>query len=84
MEAQRLAAENARKKQYEIMMAQKKKEQEENEKIAKQIEELAEDEDLLAGLEECAKKEKKELDEKKAKFTPREEKKIDDVVVKDQ
>ena len=55
MEQQRLAADNARKKQYEIMMAQKKREQEENEAIAKQIEDLAEEEDLLAGLEECAK-----------------------------
>ena len=67
------------------MMAQKKREQEENEAIAKQIEDLAEEEDLLAGLEECAKQEKRELDAKREKFTPREETKKDDVVVaKDQ
>jgi hypothetical protein len=53
------------------MRLQKKKEQEENELIAKQLDSLAEDEDLMKGLEECANIEKKELDQKKQKFTPR-------------
>lgn len=57
------------------MRLQKQKEQEENELIAKQLDSLAEDEDLMKGLEECANIEKKELDQKKQNFTPREEKK---------
>ena len=63
------------------MKLQKKKEQEENELLAKQVDDLAEDEDLMKGLEECANIEKKELDKKKQNFTPRGEQKE---VAKDQ
>jgi len=43
------------------MNSQKKREQEENDALAKELDNLAEDEDLLKGLEDCHKLEMQEL-----------------------
>ena len=58
-----------------IRKAQKKKEDEEIEKLASQIDSLQTDDKLLAGLEELNKREKDDIDQKKKlpqqKVTPR-------------
>ena len=54
---------------------QKKREQEENDKLASQLESLQEDADLLKGLEEIEIKEKQDLAEVAKNFTPREQRK---------
>lgn len=46
-------------------MRMKNKEKEEIDKLAQQLDSLAEDDDLLAGLEELDKKEKQEIDKAK-------------------
>ena len=57
LEQRRLIEENARRKQKEILQAQKRKEDEENAKLMQDLDNLAEDEDLLKGLEECQRQE---------------------------
>jgi len=47
------------------------KEKEENERLASQLESMEHDQDLLEGLDQLAKMEKNDLDEKKKIFTPR-------------
>jgi hypothetical protein len=73
IQARAQAEEQMRQQQQIKNIQMKKREQEENEKLASQLDSLQEDADLLKGLEEIEKKEKEDLAEIAKNFTPRDQ-----------